>query len=82
MTESQTAAGQAEDLARAEETLGERLVDPDSPAPRLAVPEQPKTSELAENARRAILKRIAEMADGDATGIENVADALRAVEYL
>lgn len=83
-----TAREMAEDTARAEEVLGEPLnppagIDPDSPAPRLSVsvPAEPTTADLVETAKRALLKRMAEMAAGDDTGIENVAEALRAIEF-
>lgn len=79
-----TAEVQAADLAGAEATLGTPMfeyIDPNSPAPRLAAPTPLTIEELRENAKRALLKRIAEMAAGDDTGIENLAEALRAVEY-
>lgn len=74
-----TAARQAEDLARAMAVAGE--TDPNSPAPRLAVPAQPTTDELRENAKRALLKRIAEAASDDDSNVHNLGEALRAVEY-
>lgn len=74
-----TAEQQVADLAAAAETLGEGIrINPTN-----AGNHTPETmDELRDNARRALLKRIAEDAAGNAADIANLAAALSAVEYL
>lgn len=57
MTDIDTAEQQAEDLARAQATLG-KPIDPNSPAPRLAISEQATLDELRTRAIRSLLEAI------------------------